>query len=698
MDNAFSIDELLHRNHSLEKQIVELKSAEKLNYTLFDISNAVNMTRNLEELYQAIYNSLNKLIPLPNFFIARYDNHNKTISFEFFVDEYDDDFPIIENLQNPNSLTGEVILSKRPLLFKENMLLEKIKQNRLMGTIPKIWLGVPLIIRDTVIGVICVQSYTDPDYFSHKHLEMLVSVSEQIAIAIERKQIIDALEKKKRTLSLISDNTSSIVIIIDSNGNYEFTNPAHHKMGYSPDDLKNLSFFDLVHPDEIQKLMNFLEKGLGGSTSHITLDFRFLDKFDQYHNLEGTFDIIRNQDGFIEKIIFIGEDISEEKKTQKALLESQERFSLIFDTNPDSIIITDIESGTIVDANIAFLSLSGFSKNNIIGKTTNKIGIWKNDKQRDTYISKLKQNGYYKNLEVKLVLKNRTVAALVSSRLLQLNDATHVISIIRDISDRKNLEKQRQKRQKMDSITILAGGIAHDFNKLLSSIIGYLDLLNLDSEMLSDTHRANVTNALISSKRAAKLIRRLQALTKSDSGTLSRFDIYKVITDVLNIIATKHEGMIDIETKPGIGTTFHLYGPSARKPTSNERRSVVEKNDTQTVLVIDDEDMVRDMAVKALKSFGYRTLEACDGEMGLDVFKKNRRSIDAILLDVIMPKMSGTETFKQMLKVDPDVKVIIASGHITNMDQKKMFTKASAYLDKPYQIIELKQALQSILN
>jgi CheY-like chemotaxis protein len=167
---------------------------------------------------------------------------------------------------------------------------------------------------------------------------------------------------------------------------------------------------------------------------------------------------------------------------------------------------------------------------------------------------------------------------------------------------------------------------------------------------------------------------------------------------VYYIITEKHEGSIDIETKKGEGTTIHLYLPVAAKAVSEMKKARQSRQDSKTILVIEDEDMVRDMAVKVLQSFGYNTLEACDGEIGLGIYKKNHSLIDAVLLDIIMPKMSGTETFKQMLKINPHVKVIIASGHVTNQDQKKMFAKASAYLDKPYQIMELKQALQSILD
>ncbi|MCP3872807.1 MAG: PAS domain S-box protein [Desulfobacteraceae bacterium] len=821
MDNKPSNENSHNINLQLEKQIDILKYAEKINYTLFDISNAVNSTHNLEELYQSIYDSLNKLMPLPNFFIAIYDNKNKTINFEFFVDEYDDDFSIIENLEAPNCLTGEVILAKRPLFLKENMLCERAEKNRIIGTIPKVWLGVPLIIQEKVIGIISVQSYTDPDYFSHKHLEILISVSDQIAIAIERKQILDALEKKEKTLSLITGSTSSIVIIVDSQGAYEFVNPAHKRLGYEYNDLKNISFFDLIHSQDIEKLMLFLEKGMAGSAFHISLVFRIKDKAGIFHRLDGTFDLIRNDDGFMEKIVFIGEDISDKKKAQKALHESEERFSLIFDTSPDSIIITNLELGTVFAANKAFIELSGMKKNDIIGRSAIDIGIWKNNEQRVDFISNLKEKGFYDNLEANLFLNNKKISTLVSSRLLELEGSSHIISIIRDISDRKELEEQLLQRQKMDSIATLSGGIAHDFNNLLSGIMGYLELLSFHQKNLSDNQKDNIANALISSKRAAKLIRQLQTLTNSNTSDPESVDVNRVASDVFNIleqttnpqiekknelvenqffidgyedelhqafmnlgmnaiqsietkedlsndsiriyvpqdtcddsqttsisnseylhlcfqdtgcgmarevkkkafdpmfstkktggrkgqglglalvyyiVTKKHGGSIDIETKEGEGTTFHIYLPIAKKAAKIPQKDNTIKAESKTILVIEDEDMVRDMAVKALKSFGYNSLEATDGKMGIGIYKKNHHSIDAVLLDIIMPKMSGTEAFKQMLEINPHVKVIIASGHITNQDQKKMFAKASAYLDKPYQIMELKQVLHAILE
>lgn len=525
MDQKPFYEDLRTENQNTEKSCETLKDAEKINYTLYDISNAVNTTRNLKELYQSIYDSLNRLMPLPNFYIAIYDNKNKTINFEYFLDEYDDDFPIIENLEKPGCLTGEVILARRPLFLKENMLIERTRKNKIIGTVPKIWIGVPLIIKETVIGVICVQHYSDPGYFSHRHLEILISVSDQIAVAIERKQILDTLENKEKTLSII------------------------------------------------------------------------------------------------------------------------------FDTSLDSILITRMDTGTIFDANKAFMDLSGFDRNAVIGKTTCEIGMWKDNHQHPALIARLKENGSYKNLEATLCLNDKTIHSLVSSKVLNLNGIPHIISIIRDITDKKMFEDQLPLHQKTDPVGILAGGMAHDFNNLLSGIVGYLELLSIDQGALSESQKDHIANALISSKKAAKL----------------------------------HQVLINPDLD-----AVHAVKEKENDPVSPKR--------AKTILVIEDEDMVRDMAVKALKAFGYNTLDACDGEAGLGIFKKNHPSIDAVLLDVIMPKMSGTETFKHMLTIDPNVKVIVASGHVTNQDQKKIFAKACAYLEKPYQIMELKQTLELIFK
>ncbi len=653
-------------------------------------------------------------------------------------------------------------------------------------------------------------------------MEVLISVSEQIALAIERKQIIETLKKKEKTISLITDNTSSIIAIIDAHGVFEFANPAHKKLGYDFEKLWGTSFFDLMHPDDAIQLINFLGKGITGHASHLTLEFRIKNNLGNFQPIMGTFDLIKDKEGFTEKLIFIGEDISAREKNQKEMKEIEERFGLIFNSSPDAIIITQLKSGKIFDVNTAFTRLCGIKKENLIGQVTTDLGIWENKQQRSDFISLIKRKETYENLEATLIFKGNPIETLISSRPLTLDGQHHLLSIIRDISNRKNLGAQLARQRKMDAITTLAGSVAHDFNNLLSSIMGHLEYLNADENgNLKEPQKDSIVNASIASKKAAKLVRQLQSLTRADESIPGPVDLFKIANDVFtilgqttnrliekrnelienkyfvlgfehelhqalmniginatqaiellkdrsngtirlhipsddthtppspldrdksflhicfedtgcgmtpevqkqafdpmftnwpvtdkknlgmglaivdNIITKKHKGVIHIESGQEKGTTLHLYLPKASKPSSAGKQRISAAQKPETILVIDDEDMVRDMAVKSLTSFGYSTLEAPDGKTGVAIYKKNQNRIGAVLLDIIMPGMSGVETFKQLLMIDPQVKVIIASGHITNQEQRKLFTKACAYLDKPYQIMELKRALHSILD
>ncbi|MCP4669853.1 MAG: PAS domain S-box protein, partial [Desulfobacula sp.] len=187
---ALAID----RKKSQEK----IKQNEKITQTLFSISNAVNTTDNLNDLYRSIYDSLNHIIKLPNFFIAIVDSEKKQLNYPLYLDEYDSEDTIsftVDYIESSNYITVDVIKSKKPLLLTKEMVEKRVEQGRISGAIPKIWLGVPLIIRDTVIGVMAVQHYKDPEYFTQKDMDLLIAVSDQIALAIDRKQFQEDLRK-----------------------------------------------------------------------------------------------------------------------------------------------------------------------------------------------------------------------------------------------------------------------------------------------------------------------------------------------------------------------------------------------------------------------------------------------------------------------------------------------------------------------
>jgi len=174
---------------------------------LFEISNAVNNTDNLDDLYTSIHKSLKRIIDVSNFFIALVDTKECTLHFPYVVDTVDDDFSPITNFNSDDSLTGLVVSQRKPLLLKAEELEKRSSQNGIWGPVPRTWMGAPLIIKDEVIGVVAVQSYLDADLYNNQDLQILSAVSYQIAISIHRKRSEDALRESEKKLTELSNQT-----------------------------------------------------------------------------------------------------------------------------------------------------------------------------------------------------------------------------------------------------------------------------------------------------------------------------------------------------------------------------------------------------------------------------------------------------------------------------------------------------------
>jgi PAS domain S-box-containing protein len=168
--------------------ITDRKKAENINKVLFAISNAVNITENIDDLYKQIHNLAGEIIDVTNFFIAMVDIKKRTLYFPHHVDTTDDDFSPITNFDTNDSLTGLVVSQRRSILLKKNDLEKLSLQKGVWGPVPLIWMGAPLIAKDEVIGVVAVQSYSDSNLYNEHDLQVLSGISDQMAIAIDRKQ------------------------------------------------------------------------------------------------------------------------------------------------------------------------------------------------------------------------------------------------------------------------------------------------------------------------------------------------------------------------------------------------------------------------------------------------------------------------------------------------------------------------------
>ena len=201
MGDKPSYEELEQYIKRLENTVFQKIRAEAVNKALFQIASAQNTSETLQEFYRSIHRHLSALLDMTNFYIAIYYKTKNAIRYVYQVDEKDESAPrwVHRYTENP-SLIGDVILGKTPLFLDEKALQERSAQGRVKGRLPKVWLGVPLMIQAQVLGVMAVQSYSNPDQFTRTDVELLSFVSEQIALSIERKRSENELKQARKRL------------------------------------------------------------------------------------------------------------------------------------------------------------------------------------------------------------------------------------------------------------------------------------------------------------------------------------------------------------------------------------------------------------------------------------------------------------------------------------------------------------------
>jgi len=166
-------------------------------------------------------------------------------------------------------------------------------------------------------------------------------------------------------------------------------------------------------------------------------------------------------------------------------------------------------------------------------------------------------------------------------------------------------------------------------------------------------------------------------------------------------IVKQHDGEITCYSEVGKGTVFSVYFPALRGEieTDLETSGEMPAFGSETVLLVDDEEFVRELGARILTKHGYTVLQAVNGREGLDLFKKERSRISLVILDLIMPEMGGKECLNGLLKIDPNVRVLIASGYAPDASVKETVQiGAKGFVNKPFRVKELLRDIRRVLD
>ena len=216
----------------------------------------------------------------------------------------------------------------------------------------------------------------------------------------------------------------------------------------------------------------------------------------------------------VASLLAITREIRRRQGIEEGTRRAEERFRSLFQLSPDGVCVTVLETSEIVEINDSFVGMSGYSRADLMGRTTRELGLWARQEHRDQVYALMRREGICRNFPTVLLRKDgRLVEVEYSGRVFEVEGTPSLLSIIRDVEERRRLERQLTHAQKMEAIGRLAGGVAHDFNNIMTAVMGHAQIA---SESLPDEApaRDDLKEILRAANRASELTRQLLAFAR----------------------------------------------------------------------------------------------------------------------------------------------------------------------------------------
>ncbi|HWA24280.1 MAG TPA: PAS domain S-box protein [Lacunisphaera sp.] len=253
-------------------------------------------------------------------------------------------------------------------------------------------------------------------------------------------------------------------------------------------------------------------------------------------------------------LVIISHDITEQVQAAKALRESEEKFAMAFRSSPYSLTISEVATGRYVDVNAGFEQLSGYSRGEVIGRTSLELGIWVDPGDREKLVHELKEKGRVQGMELPLRARDgRIMTTLSNAELIDVAGRACFLNVLEDITERRRaedqkalLEAQLRQNQKLEALGTLAGGIAHDFNNILTAIIVNQELAVMDA---ADPAQVRLRLAEIgrASNRAKELVRQILTFSRQQQHERLKQRLQPILQEALGLLRSSLPSTIEME-------------------------------------------------------------------------------------------------------------------------------------------------------
>lgn len=282
-------------------------------------------------------------------------------------------------------------------------------------------------------------------------------------------------ERQKYLEALVNAAPDAIVTLDSKHKILEWNKGSEKLFGYKKAEVLGKNIDNLITKEEkFKEAKNFTIQVLSGKEIKPRETIRYRKDGSPVNVIAAGSPIIVNNE--LIGVIAVYTDISKRKEAERALLKSEEKFRLAFRTSPESVNMNRASDGLYLDINEGFTKIMGYTRNDVIGKTSLELNIWDNPKDRAKLVKGLQENGVVENLEARFRAKNGSIKyGLMSARVIEIDNEMVILNITRDITDRKLLEIREQQLSSIDHAIIGKTGLKAMLEDILSKVVEIFD-------------------------------------------------------------------------------------------------------------------------------------------------------------------------------------------------------------------------------
>jgi PAS domain S-box-containing protein len=640
------------------------------------------------------------------------------------------------------------------------------------------------------------------------------------------KKTEQSLQESEEKYLLLLNSTAEAIYGLDLEGDCTFCNPACLRLlGYgAPKDLLGTNMHELMHhtrADGIPYPKQDCEIYVAvreGRASHVTDEVLWRADRTSFPAEYWSYPMYKTGELVGAVVTFL--DISDRKRAEQALRQSEEKYRELFE-NATYGIFRSRSDGALLDVNPALVAMLGYSSKEELLTRNLSRDIYEVPADRRSILDSYGPSGRVSGWEVNWKRKDgKIIVVRISGGAFRRQNGSfsHYEVIVEDITERRSLEAQFRQAQKMEAVGLLAGGISHDYNNLLGVILGNADLLLETTPTGVQQHYAEQIKK--ATRRAAELTRQLLAFSRKQILYPVILDLNAVVRDVGKILqrligedvqivtdletsldstradrgqieqilmnlatnardampnggkftirtgnaelgpddvalhpyaklgryvrlsvndtgvgmtdairhrvfepffTTKAEGRgtglglatvygivkqstgyIWVSSAPGAGATFDIYLPRVDEKapplvTGLEERSEYPRG-TETILLLEDEESLRQVTCECLTTNGYNVLQAGRGNHAIDVAEQYKGPIALIVSDVVLPDMSGPSVATKVRALHPEAKVLYVSGYAEVPVAQQLIAEGAILLQKPLSRGDLLRKVDEMLH